>query len=97
MATVHFPEDDLVAELKDGGRLQDAIDASGADIPFGCREGNCATCMIHVVSGKENLNPVTEAEEITLMPDEIEQGIRLACQCIVKGGEVSVRQADAVL
>jgi ferredoxin len=94
MAKVSFPEDSITIEVEDGSRLQDAIDESGADIPFGCREGNCATCMIEVLDGMDNLNGHTSQEEVTLLPDELEQNIRLACQCVVKEGEVKVKQAE---
>lgn len=94
MAKLIFPDDDITIEVEDGSRLQDAIDESGADIPFGCREGNCATCMIEVLDGMENLNEHTSQEKVTLLPDELEQNIRLACQCKVKSGEVKVKQAD---
>jgi ferredoxin len=95
MATIHFAGDDnFERTVEDGTRLQDAIDASGADIQFGCREGSCATCMIEVVEGMENLNGHTEAEETTLLPEELEGNIRLACQCRVSGGRVSIQRSD---
>lgn len=97
MARVEFPQDKIAVDVEDGSRLQDAIDSSGADIPFGCREGNCATCMIEVLSGMENLNPPTAAEKVTLLAEEIEQNIRLACQCRISGGAITVKQADAGL
>lgn len=97
MARVEFPEDNLGIDVEDGSRLQDAIDKTGADIPFGCREGNCATCMIEVIEGMDNLNPPTDNEHVTLMPDELEQSIRLACQCVISNGTVKVKQADASL
>lgn len=97
MARVNFPQDNISVEIADGSRLQDAIDTSGADIPFGCREGNCATCMIEVIDGGENLNAPTSNEQITLLEEELEMNIRLACQCKVSGGEVTIKQADASL
>lgn len=97
MARVHFPQDNISVDVEDGSRLQDAIDSSGADIPFGCREGNCATCMIEVVEGGENLNPPTANEKITLLAEELDMNIRLACQCRISGGDLSIKQADAGL
>lgn len=97
MARVVFPQDNIEVDVQDGSRLQDAIDNSGADIPFGCREGNCATCMIEVKEGMEFLNDPTAAEKVTLLAEELEQNIRLACQCRVSGGTVCIKQADAGL
>lgn len=94
MATIFFAADGIRTEVGNGSRLQDAIDSAGASILFGCREGNCATCMIHVDAGMENLNPPTDEEQMTLLPSELEEGVRLACQCRVLGGEVKVRAAD---
>lgn len=93
MATIFFAGDSIEREVADGSRLQDAIDDAGASIMFGCREGNCATCMITVHEGMENLNPPTQEEEMTLMPDELEDNIRLACQCRIKGGRISIEAA----
>lgn len=97
MARVNFPQDKISVDVADGSRLQDAIDSSGADIPFGCREGNCATCMIEVLEGGENLNPPTANEKITLLEEELDMNIRLACQCKIAQGEITIKQADAGL
>lgn len=95
MARIHFEgSKKMSVDVADGTPLQQAIDAHGADIMFGCREGNCATCMIDVLGGHENLNAPTDAEETTLLPDELERHIRLACQCRVVGGEVTVRRSE---
>ena len=95
MATIFFAGDDQIEhEVADGTRLQDAIDECGADILFGCREGACATCMIEIVEGSENLNPINENEEATLMPEELESGVRLACQCVIRGGRIVIKSAD---
>ncbi len=97
MATILFAESGLTVEVADGTRLQDAIDKNRVDIPFGCREGACATCMIEITEGAEALNPVTDNEEMTLMPDELEAGLRLACQCVVSGGKVGIKVSDGTL
>jgi len=94
MATVNFAKEGTSIEVADGSRLQDAIDEAGADIQFGCREGDCATCIIDVVEGLENLGPPNGNEQVTLMDDELERGVRLACQCSITGGSVSIRPAE---
>lgn len=96
MAKVHFPEDELVAEAKDGERLEDIVIDNDASIPFGCREGVCATCIVKPTAGGENLSPLNDEERSTLTPDEISDGFRLACQCRVIGGEVTIVSADAL-
>lgn len=95
MATVYFAGlDNKEHDVPDGTLLQQIIDKSGADIPFGCREGSCATCMIEVLAGMEFLNPPTDAEQTTLMPDELAQNVRLACQCRVSGGRIEIQKFD---
>lgn len=95
MARVHFAgSDNFERECADGTLLQKAIDAADTNIMFGCREGSCATCMIEVLEGPENLNPPTDAEKTTLMPEELKGNIRLACQCRVVGGRISVQAAQ---
>lgn len=91
MAKIIFVDEGTSVEVPDGTRLQDAIDQAGADIPFGCREGDCATCMIEVLDGMDNLGPPNDNEEVTLMDDELDAGIRLACQCRIAHGTVSIR------
>jgi ferredoxin len=94
MATIFFAEDAIEVIVAAGTMLKDAIDEHGAAIPFGCREGACATCVIRIHEGAEHLSPLTENEEMTLLPQELEDGVRLACQCSVSGGRVSIQAAD---
>ena len=48
---IHFLLDDLLVEAPEGCRLQEVVDACGADISFGCRSGSCGTCRVRVASG----------------------------------------------
>lgn len=95
MATIFFAEDGIEVEVPDGTSLKDACDQHDAAIPFGCREGACATCVIAINEGSEFLNPLTDNEEMTLLPDELEDGVRLACQCVISGGRVSIQAAQS--
>lgn len=54
-------------------------------IKFGCCQGECGTCAIHVIEGQENLSPKTKQEKITLAMLKLQDPHRLACQCSVKG------------
>ncbi|RTE10471.1 2Fe-2S iron-sulfur cluster-binding protein [Paenibacillus whitsoniae] len=58
---------------------------------FSCTRGTCARCRCYVAEGRELLALPTEAEEDRLEPEELEQGFRLACQCVVRQeGNISV-------
>lgn len=94
MPVIEFVDDGMNEEVEAGRLLQDVIDDCGADIIFGCREGGCATCLIHVLSGMEHLSPISDAEYSTLEDNELEQGMRLACQITITGdGHVALRAA----
>lgn len=54
--------------------LETAIKA-GADLPFACRAGVCATCRAKLVNGQ-----VTMDQNYSLAEEELEQGFILACQ-----------------
>ncbi|NOU72091.1 2Fe-2S iron-sulfur cluster binding domain-containing protein [Paenibacillus sp. LMG 31458] len=60
------------------------------DWGFSCTRGTCARCRCYVASGRELLSLPSDEEESRLEPEEIEQGYRLACQCVVKqSGNIS--------
>jgi len=73
-------------EIPDGEPIQDICDEEG--IPFGCRNGICASCIIEVEDGEENLEDKNEAE----LAMDLDKGLRLACQCKIKKGTVKLKQ-----
>lgn len=86
MATLRFDNTDEEQELPDGERIAEACEEAG--VPFACTEGVCGTCVIEVVSGGENLTEPTQEELDFLGEDTC--GERLACQCRIKQGKVSI-------
>jgi 2Fe-2S ferredoxin len=78
-------------EPESGLTLLDHALKHEVDWGFSCARGTCARCRCFIVSGGEFLAAPTEAEVDRLEPEEIEQGFRLACQCVVKqAGHISV-------
>lgn len=58
-------------------KLLDLLLSKGLDAPFSCRQGACSACACMLVEGEvEMLN-----NEI-LEPEDLEEGIRLACQSL---------------
>lgn len=53
-----------------------------------CGTGMCVACVVEVVAGAENLNPLTGRERARLGPDP--ENRRLSCQCLVQG-DVTIR------
>lgn len=68
-------------EIPAGMSLLNAAQAAGVELEAICGGlGICEGCRVRLVSGE--LAPMTLEEEVSLSPEEIEQGFRLACQAI---------------
>ena len=66
-------------EVEPGVNLLDAAQKAGVDLVAACGGiGICGTCKVRLVKGR--LTPLSLTEEELLSPDEITQGMRLACQ-----------------
>ena len=89
MAKVTITNDNATFEVPDGSRLLDYAKANSS-MPFGCGAGSCGVCICSVVKGAENLNLKTQVEEQTLTRMNVYPSQRLACQIVVKKGEVVV-------
>jgi ferredoxin len=87
MAKLIFENNEEEIELEDGSPLAQSCEEAG--VPFACTEGVCGTCVIEIVSGKENLSPPTQEEEDFLGEGTCDE--RLACQCKIKKGTVKIR------
>ncbi|MCH9814074.1 MAG: 2Fe-2S iron-sulfur cluster binding domain-containing protein [Epsilonproteobacteria bacterium] len=78
---VEIVNDFLAINVKPGKTIQDIVEASGSALPFGCRDGECGTCIVLVESGMEFLNDKNEKEETVLKTvGETSAKARLACQ-----------------
>ena len=58
-----------------GPTILEAAIQAGADLPYACRAGVCASCRAKLVSGK-----VTMDQNYSLADEELEEGFILACQ-----------------
>lgn len=87
-ASVSFLLDDLDVEVPSGTRLIEIVEASGADITFGCRNGTCGTCRVRIVEGLQNLSPLTPEERDFLAALQAGESERLGCQFSVCGNVV---------
>ncbi len=86
MPKVTFLHDKITVEVAAGSSLQDAVANSAATLPFGCRMGSCGTCRCLIVSGHENVNELTEAEnDLFDNLTSVGEHERLGCQLIIKG------------
>ena len=71
-------------EVKDGANITYACERLGVNVS--CRAGICGICRIEILSGMENLNEKTEEEKEL----ELDGRTRLACECVIKSGEVKI-------
>ena len=76
--------------VKDGERIVKPCEEIG--LVFGCREGLCEVCRVRVLEGAEFLNELTENEKEM----GIKLPLRLACQCLTKGGKIVVVQDNGL-
>ena len=90
MASINFIQDKVIHQIEDGSRLIDICDDIGVSLTFGCTEGSCGVCELTVLDGRSNLSKVTDEEKNYLLPEDLEQGMRLGCQLKVRKGEVSL-------
>ena len=90
MASINFIPDKVIHLIEDGSRLIDICDDIGVSLTFGCTEGSCGVCELTVLDGRSNLSKVTDEEKNYLLPEDLDQGMRLGCQLKVRKGEVSL-------
>ncbi len=72
------------ARVPAGATLLDAARAAGVDIVASCGGvGICGTCVVKIVRGE--VSALNQQEREVLSPEEVRQGLRLACQTQVLG------------
>jgi 3-ketosteroid 9alpha-monooxygenase subunit B len=74
--TVSWPRDQ---------KLLDVLLDKGIEAPYSCREGHCGACATTLVSGEVDM----ETNDV-LEPDDLDEGLILACQSRPKTDSVEV-------
>lgn len=86
MPKVKFTNTGAEADVEVGAELKDVTRDWSWPIAFGCEDGVCGTCLIHVKKGMDGLSEKEEREAQTLeMMGMNDSEHRLACQCRVSG------------
>ena len=86
MAKIKFQASQEEIDIEDDGAIAEVCEEAG--VPFACTEGVCGTCVIEVVDGAGNLSEPSQ-EEVDFLGDDCSEE-RLACQCTMKGGSVTL-------
>jgi ferredoxin len=84
MAKIIYAKNKQEKEIANGEKIKSAAEELG--VLFGCEDGICGTCMIDVVNGDGNLSELTQPEKDL----ERDKKHRLACQCKIKKGNVTI-------
>jgi 3-ketosteroid 9alpha-monooxygenase subunit B len=62
------------------------LESKGVKAPYSCREGVCSTCEFTLLEGEVQLHKNDVLDE-----DDLEDGIRLACQALPASEVVRAR------
>ena len=91
-ADLTFKDIGLTVNVPAGVRVIEISEKVGSGIVYGCREGDCGTCMMKVEDGWENLSTPSVIEDKVLKDNLAGRHYRLACQAQVIG-DVTVSPA----
>ena len=91
-ANLTFKDIGLTVSVPVGVRVIEISEKVGAGVIYGCREGDCGTCMMKVEEGWENLSTPSIIEDKVLKDNLAGRHYRLACQAQIIG-DVTVSPA----
>jgi uncharacterized 2Fe-2S/4Fe-4S cluster protein (DUF4445 family) len=94
--TITFEPSGISGLVAEGTYIIDAARRMGASLGAGCTvgKGECPACLVSVKAGADLLSPPSVAEEKQLGVEELDQGLRLACQVKLEShGDVVVTGA----
>lgn len=92
-AQLSFTDINVTVSVPAGTRVIEISDKLNSGIVYGCREGDCGTCLMKVTEGMENLSEPSVLEARILKEHFAARDMRLACQAQALGGEIVVRPA----
>lgn len=91
-AQLTFSDIDVTVTVPVGVRVIEISEKVGSGIVYGCREGDCGTCLMQVEEGWDNLSTPSILEDKILRENMAGKHYRLACQAQVLG-DVKVKPA----
>lgn len=91
-AKLTFKDINVTVTVPVGVRVIEISEKVSSGLVYGCREGDCGTCIMKVVDGWENLSTPSVIEDKVLRDNAAGKHNRLACQAQVLG-DVTVTPA----
>ena len=92
--SVRFLPDDVTATCEPGETVFEVGRREGIAIDTACvGQATCGLCRVRVVEGEDNLSGVNAREEHHLGNVYYLTKVRLSCQAVVQGGDVTVELA----
>lgn len=91
MVTVFFEDDNIKVRVPAGKTMREIASKTGASMEFGCRVGDCSTCVARVKAGMVLLSAKNEKEirALEMIGGDVSE-MRLMCQCAVRCEEGEV-------
>ena len=94
MPRITFLPAGVTTEARDGESVFDVGQRSGVGIETACvGKATCGLCRVRVVAGEEFISPQNDVERKHLGNVYFINRVRLACQSVVTGGDVTVELA----
>jgi uncharacterized 2Fe-2S/4Fe-4S cluster protein (DUF4445 family) len=94
MPKVTFLPDGITVECAEGERVFDIGRRAGVTIETACvGKATCGLCRVKVIAGEDHLTPYSDAEEKHLGNVYHLTKVRLSCQAVIQGGDVTVQPA----
>ena len=88
----------LTVDCPEGGSVFDAGRRANLPIPTACvGKATCGLCRVKIIAGEPHLSKINAAEERHLGNTYFLTKLRLSCQAVVAGGDVTVQLPDLQL
>lgn len=84
-AKLTFKDINITVTVPVGVRVIEISEKVGSNIIYGCREGDCGSCLMKVEDGWNNLSTPSVIEDKVLRENAAGKHYRLACQAQVLG------------
>ncbi len=92
--TIRYRQQDKIytVEIPENRYILQAVEETGVELPFSCRNGACTACAVKIIAGE-----VDQAEAIGLSPQLKERGYALLCVSYpISDLEVETQDEDEV-